>query len=201
MEVFITPDAGYALLMLSVLFTVMALLSPGSGLYEAAALALILSSGYILAQLPLNTWFFVVIILAIYPFYASVWKGWHPGFLALSIGMLLIGCAFLFKGETWYPPLNPILILCASILEGGILWFGTHKTMEVSKHRPVQDLQKLIHAIGEAKTAVHHEGTIQVDSELWSARSENPIPRGRRVRVLRRDGLILTVQEVDKIQP
>jgi membrane-bound serine protease (ClpP class) len=201
MEVFITPDVGYVLILLSALFTMMALLSPGSGLFELGALAFILLSGSVLVNLPLNLWLLLVILLAIVPFYLAVWKGWHPGFLGLSIGMFLVGCAFLFKGEHWYPPVNLILILCASLLEGGILWFGIHKTMEAVKHRPVQDLQKLIHAVGEARTLIHHEGTVQVGSEMWSARSDEPIVKGKRVRVLKRDGLILTVQEVDRIQP
>jgi membrane-bound ClpP family serine protease len=45
------------------------------------------------------------------------------------------------------------------------------KTLESSSANTVQDLSQLIGAIGETRTNVHHEGTIFVNGELWSARS------------------------------
>ena len=43
------------------------------------------------------------------------------------------------------------------------------------------DLSALVGQMGEAKTRVHKEGSVQVDGELWSARSQKKRKkRGRR---------------------
>jgi len=39
---------------------------------------------------------------------------------------------------------------------------------------------------------------VQVERELWSARSEKRIPAGRKVRILRREGFILDVEEISE---
>jgi len=54
----------------------------------------------------------------------------------------------------------------------------------------------MVGQVGEAKTRIHSEGSVQVSGELWSARSEKPIPTGSAVRVLAREGFILLVEKV-----
>jgi membrane-bound ClpP family serine protease len=54
----------------------------------------------------------------------------------------------------------------------------------------------LIGQVGETRTRVHHEGTVQLQGELWSARSQKPIPAGRKVQVTGREGFVLIVEEI-----
>jgi membrane-bound ClpP family serine protease len=51
--------------------------------------------------------------------------------------------------------------------------------------------------VGEAKTNIHQEGSVQVDGELWTAHSEEMIPIGSRVRVVDRNGFMLVVEAAD----
>ena len=95
------------------------------------------------------------------------------------------------------PGAHPLLILAATILEGGYLWIATRKIIEAFLTLPVQDLQRLVGMLGEAKTEVSTEGSVQVDGELWSARSHAPIPTGSQVRVTGREGFILEVEAVE----
>ena len=60
--------------------------------------------------------------------------------------------------------------------------------------QPAHDLGALIGAIGETETAISDEGSVQVAGELWSARSEGPIPEGSQVRVVGREGFYLKVE-------
>ena len=53
----------------------------------------------------------------------------------------------------------------------------------------------LVGKIGEARTNIEEEESVQVEGELWSARSEKTIPAGSSVRVLRRDGFVLIVEK------
>jgi membrane-bound serine protease (ClpP class) len=196
MDTLITPNAGYTILMLSILLTAMALLSPGTGILELGALSAILLTGYIVFQLPIHVWVLVLLILAIIPFYLAVWKGWHKAYLAASLIILLVGGAYLFEGNAWYPPVHPLLIIVISVLEGSCLWIATRKSMDIFKKRPVQDLENLIGMTGEAKTPVHRKGSVLVNSEIWSARSDAPIAEGKRISVLKREGLTLWVDEI-----
>jgi membrane-bound ClpP family serine protease len=64
--------------------------------------------------------------------------------------------------------------------------------------RPKHDLKSLLGQIGETKTIVQNEGSVQMDGELWSARSEKRIPTGKQVRVVGRDGFTLIVESDDQ---
>jgi membrane-bound ClpP family serine protease len=60
---------------------------------------------------------------------------------------------------------------------------------------PSHDLAGLIGQIGEARTKVDDDGSVQVAGELWSARSEKPIEAGSSIRVVSRDGFVLVVEK------
>lgn len=62
--------------------------------------------------------------------------------------------------------------------------------------KPRMDLGKIIGETGEAKTDIHDEGSVQIGSELWSARSTVQIYEGSTVRVIKREGFILEVEAV-----
>ena len=77
----------------------------------------------------------------------------------------------------------------------GFLWIAVRKSVEAASARPSHDLAGLVGQIGEARTKVNEEGSVLVAGELWSARSEKPIPAGSSIRVLRREGFILIVEK------
>jgi membrane-bound serine protease (ClpP class) len=118
-------------------------------------------------------------------------------FLGIAIIGLVLGSAYLFKGEGLLPAVNPVLALVVSLLSAGFLWVIATKTLDVHLRQPTHDLGRLLGATGVARTEVHAEGTVFVNMEDWSAQSEAPIPAGDRVRVVGREGLVLTVESAD----
>ena len=72
--------------------------------------------------------------------------------------------------------------------------------MEARETVPSHDLESIIGSIGEAKSAIHTEGSVYADGELWTARSEQRILSGSRVRVIGREGFILEVEAIDDDQ-
>ena len=118
-------------------------------------------------------------------------------YLGVSIAALVVGSVFLFQGEGLKPVVNPFLALLVSVLAVGFIWLVVQKTLEADRVRPVHDLKALIDTIGEAKTDIHAEGSVQVSGELWSARSRQPIPVGSKVRVIAREGFILDVEKTE----
>jgi membrane-bound serine protease (ClpP class) len=63
---------------------------------------------------------------------------------------------------------------------------------------PVRSLKGLIGKTGEAHTDIFAEGSVYVDGEEWSGRSEVFIPSGQPVKVLGREGLVLLVAPLER---
>jgi membrane-bound serine protease (ClpP class) len=198
MEFLLDPNIAYVLLASGLVLAVLALLSPGTGLLEVGALFLLFLAGWGVYNRPFNWWALIFIAAGVVLFVISVKKAKQWAFLVVSILALVIGSAFLFRGEQWWAPaVNPFLAALVSILSAGFFWIAARKTLEATGAQPTHNLTALVGAIGEAKTDIHEEGSVQVAGELWSAHSQKPIPNGAQVRVVQREGFILEVEAVD----
>jgi len=196
---FLDPNIAYLFLVAGMFLALMAMLTPGTGLFEVSSLFALIFAGWAVYRLEVNYWALAVLILGVIPFVIAVRKAGQWVYLAISILALMIGSAFLFRGEVWWQPaVNPLLALFVSLLTGGFLWLITRKTIEASLARPSHDLSALLGAIGEAKTDIHSEGSLQVAGELWSAFSDKAITEGSRVRVIGREGFLLKVEAVEE---
>jgi membrane-bound serine protease (ClpP class) len=200
MNFLLDPNLAYLLLLAGTLLGLLALVTPGTGALEAGALFCLVLAGYAVTQLDFNLWALLLLILSIVPFVVAIRKPKRELYLALSILGLVVGSAYLFPGDGWIPAVNPILAVIASILYAGFLWLVIRKSMQVFLTPPTHDLGLLIGQMGEAKTRIHTEGSVQVGGELWSALSDNPIPAGTLVRVVRRDGFSLIVERQSSIK-
>jgi membrane-bound serine protease (ClpP class) len=194
MITFVSPDIAYLLLMFGSIFLMMAIVTPGTHLLEGGALLMLAAAGYEIYNLGFNWWALVILVLALVPFIYSIQKSGREWALALSILALIVGSLYLFPGTGFLPAVNPVLAVITSLLSAGFLWFIVRKGMQAYHARPLQDLQKLIGQAGQAKTEILDGGSVQVASELWSARSEQSIPAGSRVRVVSREGFTLIVE-------
>jgi membrane-bound serine protease (ClpP class) len=193
---FFNPNVAYLMLVAGFLLAILALLSPGTGVFEAAALLTLLLAGWEVYHMPINLWALIILLGGVFPFLLALRKSQRLVYLGYSIATLMIGSAFLFKGDGWKPAVNPLLTLVVSTLTSGFLWLVATKTLETAQLELEHDPARLIGAIGETKTEVFQEGSVQVGGELWSARSTQPVPKGKPVRVVSREGLILEVELV-----
>ena len=197
-EILTSPDFAYLLLVGSVLLASLALVNPGTGILELLALVGLVLAGVEIYFNEINPWALVLLIFGVFPFMLAVRRSHKMRYLVIAIASFVIGSAFLFKGEGMQPAVNPFLALIVSVLAGGFMWIVVSKSVEASLVPPAQDLSRLIGEHGEAKTDVYRDGSVQVDGELWSARSREPIPMGAQIHVLSRDGFILEVKQVDE---
>jgi membrane-bound serine protease (ClpP class) len=195
MDFLLDPNVAYLILLGAVLLAMMSLASPGTGLFEIGALFCILLAGYSIYQLSFNWWALILLGLSIVPFIYAIRKPKRELYLALSILLLVVGSVFIFPRTGNQAAVNPLVAVVASVMVAGFLWIAVRKSMEAAGVRPSHDLNGLIGKIGEARTKVEEEGSVQVDGELWSARSEKTIPAGSSIRVLRREGFVLIVEK------
>jgi membrane-bound serine protease (ClpP class) len=179
------------------------LLAPGTGVLEVFAFFMLLFAGWSIYNLnmPINYWALALLLLGVVPFLLALRYTRKTIYLILSIASLVIGSAYLFQGQYWWEPaVNPFLALFVSVLTTGFLWVGATKALEAAKAPPTHDLTALIGAVGEAKSDIQEEGSVQVAGELWTAQSDQLIPKGTRVRVIGRDGFILRVESANHHQ-
>lgn len=66
------------------------------------------------------------------------------------------------------------------------------------KRKAVTGEEGLINSIGITRTDLEPRGKVFVHGELWEARAEQNVPAGKRVRVLKIEGLTLLVEPVDE---
>jgi membrane-bound serine protease (ClpP class) len=198
MTFFINPNVSYVLLVLGFMIAVLALLAPGTGILEIAALMTIALAGYGIANLPINWWASLIIALSLVPlillFRRSAQK--QAFFIALSSLLFTTGAAFLYDGPGWLPAVNLLLVLFMVPLATFTTWIIAKKTLEAAHTRPVFNLDDLIGMTGQAKSDIREQGSIHVNGEEWTARSQEFIPAGSPVRVIRREGFVLEVELV-----
>jgi membrane-bound serine protease (ClpP class) len=194
-DILLNPNVVYIILMAGAVLVLLALATPGTGLLEIGALFLLAVAGYGLYTLSCNWWALLIMAFSAIPFAYSLQKPKREPFLILAILMLIAGSVFIFPRSFNQGGVNPFLALGMSVLVGGFLWFVARKTVEAARNKPAHNLDDLVGKIGEAKTRIQNEGTVQVAGELWSARSDAPIAAGDMIQVVKREGFILIVQK------
>jgi len=196
-DILLNPNVAYLILVGAALLTMMAVLNPGTGVLEIVALFLWLISGYIIFNIPVNFWALGLLLLGLVLFLLSLRKTKNLVYLGLSIAAVIAGSIFLFDQPGWQPAVNPILAVVISVFVAGFTWIVAQKALEADSMMPAHDLEALVGAVGEAKTNIRDEGTVQVAGELWSATSEEAIPEGAHIKVVGRDGFSLVVEIID----
>jgi len=196
MDFLLDPNIAYLFLLGGVLLSMLALVSPGTGILEIGAFFCLVVAGYAVYTMSVNVWALVVLVLSVIPFVYAIRKPKRELYLGLSILGLVVGSVFLFASEGWKPAVSLGVASISSILFAGFMWIAITKTLQATLTRPSHDLSALVGQVGEAKTRIHAEGSVQVSGELWSARSEKSIPAGSAVRILAREGFILLVEKV-----
>lgn len=199
MEILYDPNIAYLLLAGAIFFTIMAMMSPGTGILEISALATWLLAGWGILNLTINWWALIILLVGVVLFFLAVYKSGQLVYLASSIVALVVGSLFMFPSDEWWvPAVNPFLALAVSLFMGIFFWVVARKVLEARMTRPAQDLEALIGEAGIAKSDIYQEGSVQVSGELWTARSEQRILVGEDIRVISRDGFILEVEPLNK---
>jgi len=199
MDILLDPNLAYLLLVSGFMIAVLALVVPGTGLLELLALFLLVLTGWEVYSLPINGWALALLVLGVVPFLLAVRRTRRKALLAVSVASLVIGSLYLFRSERWYvPSVHPLLAAFVSLGVVAFFWIAVNKALEAEALRPAHDLNRLVGQVGETRTEVYLEGSVQLGSELWSARANAPIPAGTLVRVVGRDGFVLVVEPLSQ---
>jgi membrane-bound ClpP family serine protease len=196
MELLTNPNVVYVILVSGLMLAVLALFAPGTGVIEAIAIITLIIAGYGIYFMPINGWALVILIIGVFPFLLALRRSGRWSYLVVSLLALVIGSAYLFPGDNWWQPgVDPLLALVVSCLAGGLMWLIGNKGMQALSRTSTTVLDRLVGATGKAVTPIYEDGSVYVAGETWSAHSAKPIPAKTLVRVIKRDGFFLEVEE------
>ncbi len=194
LESLLFPDLVYLVLVGGLWLAALAMVAPGTGIPEVSAFVALALAGLGMLVIPINGWAIAVLVLGAVLFGLSLWRRHEWAWLAGSAVALSLGSAFLFRVEDGGPAVHPVLAGVVSVLTLGYFWVAIRKALAAARARPTIDPSSVLGQIGDIRTPLDPMGSVYVGGELWTARSDRPIPVGTRVRVCERDGLILTVE-------
>jgi len=90
----------------------------------------------------------------------------------------------------------PALIAALAILSAVFVALVSGVALKARRRPVVSGSEELIGSIGVVQDDIEREGWARIHSEQWRVVSPIPLKRGEAVRVVERDGLVLTVAPV-----
>lgn len=202
MAFLINPNVAYLLVVTGILILLLTFNEPKFTLLKVAMVVCFLAGGYEFVYLKGNAWAFLVVVLSPLPYFIAIrQRRIHKPLFLSTITMLALGGVFLFVDGDNRPDVVYGLAGIVSVVYSCFIWIGTDHMRNTEGTRRSEDLGSLVGMMGEVRTDIeaHSTGFVLVEGEWWQARSQNPVPAGRTVRILRQDGFVLTVKEAAKL--
>ncbi len=194
LSVITDPNVAYILMLLGIYGLFFELWNPGYVLPGVVGAISLLLALYALQVLPISYAGLGLVLLGIA---FMVAEAFMPSFGALGIGgvtAFVIGSIILFDADVeGYAVAWPLIAAVAAVSAAFFLGVLA-MTIRIRRRPPVSGAEQLIGAVGEALEDFHGNGRIRVHGEEWQAHSRVGIARGARVKVVSRDGLMLTVK-------
>lgn len=195
------PSIALVLMMIGIYGLFFEFSSPGFGVPGVLGAICLLLALYALQLLPVNYAGLALIVLGIAFMIA---EAFFPSYGILGAGGVMafvIGAVILI--DTDLPGFGiPIEVIVAIALSSALLLGLVGGMALKARRRPVvAGAEGLPDELGEMldeAVAVdgHYEGWARVHGENWRVRAVTPLPRGSRLRVLGRDGLVLRVERL-----
>ncbi len=184
------------LILLAALWTlILGAIIPGTGVVEGVAAVCLFLSTVAVFSTPINIWALPLIFLGVVAFFLELRVPARGIFLLVSIVLSTVGSAFLFRGpQGELAGVSWGIAAIGSLATALFFWLAFSTYLRSGRSVVDYSADRVIGQVGIAKTDISLQGSVQVASALWSAKSEQPIPSGSSVRVVARNGLVLTVQ-------
>ena len=193
------PNVVYVLLILGLWAAAAALYVPGTGLLEVVAAICLVLAIVGLARLPVNVVGIVLIVTAGLMFVVDL----KVQSVALTVGAaaaLVVGSVLLFTPVESGPRLSPWLIAGASIVSFAFFGVTLSAAIRSQRLRAKVTAETIVGQRGLVTTPIDPVGTVQIQSELWTAVADESIGAGEEVEIIALEGLRAHVRRVRPTQ-
>jgi membrane-bound serine protease (ClpP class) len=191
------PNVAYLLLSLGTLGLTIELWSPGAVLPGVAGGLCLLLAFFALQMLPINYAGLLLILFGLILFALEI-KVTSYGLLTVGgLVSLVFGSMILMDSSVPELQLSLRVVLPVVLGFGGIAMFLVRLGVAAQRRPAVTGVASMIGETGQALTAIGPDapGRVATHGEIWEATSAESIPEGTRVRVMRVEGLLLTVRK------
>lgn len=188
------PDVAFILMLIGIYGLILEFFNPGAiapGLVGTISLLIAL---YALAFIPINYAGVALVIVGIGLMLAEIHIG---AFGTLGVGGIVafvIGALLMFPARGTGFTLSWGVVIGAALGSAALILLALATLLRSRKRPVVTGSEALIGAEGEAVSWDGDEGRVRVQGEIWRARAGAPLAAGKRIKVLKRDGLILCVE-------
>ena len=192
------PNIALILMMLGIYGLLFELYTPGFGVAGIIGSICLLLALYALAMLPINATGALLLLLGIA---LMATEAFVPSFGAFGIGGIVAfvaGALMLIDADV--PGLQVSLAFIVPLAAASALVLGGVGALALrARKRPaVSGVEAMAGSTVEALEDFEREGWVLAFGERWKARSEAPLARGARARIVAVEGLTLVVQPEDK---
>ncbi len=191
------PSIAYLLMLAGVFGIFFEFSNPGFVLPGVAGAISLLLALFAFQALPINYVGLLLILLGI-AFMAA--EAFMPSFGVLGIGGIVafvIGSVMLIDTNIPGYGISWSVIVPVALASALFIFFAVGMALKARRRPVVSGQEGLIGEIGEAlEDSDGSHCSARVHGETWRVRSEQPLSRGQKVRVVRMDGLTLDVEPV-----
>jgi membrane-bound serine protease (ClpP class) len=190
------PNVAFVLMMIGIYGLIFEFLNPGAIAPGVLGGICLLVALFALNLLPINYAGAAFVLLGVGLLIAEA----HIG----SFGVIGLGgiVAFAIGAIMMFPPaapgfiLSPVIVAASTFATAGFFLVILSVLLRSRRRPVVTGGEALVGAQGEVVAWGEKGGQVRVKGEIWRARAAAAIEAGTRVRVLARDGLVLTVEAI-----
>jgi len=116
-------------------------------------------------------------------------------FTAGGLSCLILGSLMLFNQKVPFLKIPLKFILSLTISISIITLFVLTKAVSIQRKKPLTGKESLIGKTGVALQDIEGEGKIELDGQIWTAKTKDKIKKGEEVSVEKIEGLKLVVKK------
>ncbi|KQC07295.1 MAG: serine protease [Smithella sp. SDB] len=192
------PNISYILLLVGLAGLYFELSTPGAILPGVIGGISLLLAFFGLSALPVNYTGILLIIFGVILFIAEIKVMSHGMLTVGGIISLVLGSLLLFDTPEPALKLSFQVLIPAVLVASGFFIVVIWLAVKAHLRKHFSGAESMIGDETEALTDINEEGKVFVRGEYWSAKSEKPIKKGAKVKIIRVEGLSLVVEEMIK---
>jgi membrane-bound serine protease (ClpP class) len=194
------PNISYILLLIGLAGLYFELSTPGAILPGVIGGISLLLAFFGLSTLPVNYTGILLIIFSVILFIAEIKVMSHGVLTVGGVISLIMGSLLLF--DTTDPALRISwqVLIPAVVVASAFFIVVISLAIKAQLRKHFSGAEAMIDEVAEAVTEIANEGEVLFKGEYWKAISDKPISKGAKVKIIKIDGLSLSVEEIMKEQ-
>ncbi len=192
------PNISYILLLIGLAGLYFELSTPGAILPGVIGGISLLLAFFGLSTLPVNYTGILLILFGIILFIAEIKVMSHGMLTVGGVISLILGSLLLFDSPEPALRLSFQVLIPAVVVASGFFIVVIYLALKAQMRKHFTGAEAMIGEEAEVVRDIDQEGEVFIKGEYWKARSDAPIRQGSKVKIIRVDGMKLTVEEIKK---